>query len=146
MDNTPFKLPARCKEPPHNTDDSGLEEKDYDRGRLHDAKAQDLYERDKRLQDKFLSLKSRVLGIGGIVALAILLLLALIAVLVFLYLVFLWLLDSTGPAGASWLIDEQRTRLANLYASVSGIGFPIAMIVNGWLIWLASRGQGKGRN
>ena len=81
MDNTPFKLPARRKDLVDDTDDSELEEKDYDRGRLDDAKAQDLYERDKRLQDKLLSLKLRVLGIGGIVALAILLLLALIAVL-----------------------------------------------------------------
>ena len=139
-------MPARRKEQVHDTDYSGLEEKDYARGRLEDAKAQDHYERDKQWQDKILAVKMRVLGIGGIVMLAIAILLAIIATLVLLYLVFLWLLDSTGPAGASWLSDEQRMGLGNLYSSVAEVAFPILVIVNAWLVWWASRRRGDGRN
>lgn len=40
---------------------------------------------------------------------------------------------------AGWLSPEQQSRLTGWYSEVSQAAFPVILVVNSWLVWLASR-------
>ena len=58
--------------------------------------------------------------------------------LVLLYMICLVVIHYTAP-GIGWLSPMELTRLENIYSRTAGVGIPVMLMSNAWIIWWMSR-------
>ena len=61
-----------------------------------------------------------------------------VVLLIVLYMIGLVMVHYTAP-NLGWLSPEELSRLENIYGRAAGVGAPIMLMTNAWIIWWMSR-------